>query len=179
MGLFSDVADAKPSKDSPRFRPGHHRIKINACKTVESDKQNTAYFVVECSLLETNNEHEYRDIDPKTKEEVGPLQYWKEGIDPAWRVDLNKRMGPGNVKSFVCALSGVQPDHEDATQLAEKYWTDTLEVEVNMEHLCEYIVGNDNPLGDFEIEMECDCKEIITDGGFPFVIVNWVPRTDV
>lgn len=176
MGYFSDVADAKPSKDSPNFRQGKHKTRIDACKIVESQKQNTAYFVVETTLLETSDEHEYREVDRKSGEEVGPVQKWTPGISPAWRVDLGKKMGPANVKGFVCALSGVRPDHEDATPLTEEYWSKQLGMEVNMEQLCEFIVGSDNPLGEFEIEMECNCKGIITENGFPFTVVNWDPR---
>lgn len=154
MGLFSSVANAQVSQGGIYFLPGKYRIKIVAAKVVRSHK-NKDFFVGECEILESN---------------VSKLPV---GTRASQVIDISNLMGPGNIKAFVAAASGVNPSDGDINEQLVAKWLELTGEEMDIEQICERVVMEDNPLAD--IEMLLTVVEITTKDGRPFNKHTWAP----
>lgn len=148
MGVFSGIRDAKVSKTGTWLQQGFHKVKIKAVKEQHSQQGNDVFFIVEMDLLETDNE----------KLEVGK--------EYSQVINIGKQMGFANIKIFVAAASGVDPNEEDINEQVEAYWTKTLEMDLNFEQICEIICSADQPLAGLEMTLECRNLPTRDDGEF-------------
>lgn len=160
MGIYGKVATAKPTKGGNWFKKGRYRVKVTAVKSIESQEDSTPFYVIETNVLESNNP----DIHV--------------GDERSQVIDMTTANGPGNVKVFIAAASGVDPVMDDATAKVEKVWSEVLGQESSLEEICELSFSKDNPLGGDELELECVEVPTRAKENKPaglFTKHNWIP----
>jgi hypothetical protein len=156
-GRFKGIEDAKVfGGKRPFFKPGKYKVQINAVKWVDSSVGSKSYFIIETTVLESNNP----DVPVNS--------------DRSHVINYNNVMGQPNVKQFVAAVSGVDPSSPSINDAVAAYWSKQVGEHIDFEGICELLVSSANPL-DGEI-MELECFDIETKGGDPFTKHNWLPR---
>lgn len=140
MSKWQKVDDAKAAGDKlPNMLPGTFRVRIDKVKDFEG-YQGDLFYIIEFEILESSNE----------KIEVG--KFYSQVIK------YNQPMGPINVKRFVMAASGLDPndpDNEDAIGSEE----------------VEESLSDDQPFCGLEMGLQCD--NITTREGKPFTKHTW------
>ena len=125
MNMFTGVTGTDASGDrKPWFEAGRYRVRISACRGVQSRKGDT-FYIVEGELLIL------RQTDVPEKMKVG--RHYGQMIK------FNDDMGPINAKRFVLCAMGFDPNLESNQALVG-------DDEVN------YSVGNDQPFKGLEME---------------------------
>ena len=154
MGLFTGINDAEVTAGGRYFAPGNYRVKIKGVKVIESRRSKKDLFIIECEVLESTNDK------------------YKPGSTASQVIVMNEIMSLPNVKGFMCAASGVDPEDDDANDKVGKQWTELTGKKMSFEDACEYAISPDQPLAGTELELEC--VEIITKGkGQPFTKHVW------
>ena len=155
-GKFKGIEDAKVFKTGQYFKPGKYKVRINAVKDVDSAVGSKSYFIVETTVMESNNP----DI---------PV-----GGERSHVIDLGNVMGLPNVKAFVAAASGVDSTSPSINDEVTAYWSKQVGEHLDFEKICNLLVSSANPL-EGEI-MELECFETKTREGGDFTKHNWLPR---
>lgn len=138
MGLFSKVADADVTGGGVYFEPGQYRVEIEAVKTVRSQRNNHDYWIVECLI---------KDSDVESR---------PAGSRASQVVDIGNVMGPVNIKAFVAAASGIDPEDDEINEKLIAAWEELTGQELSIEEICELVCDEkENPLGGLELDLEC------------------------
>jgi hypothetical protein len=87
---------------------------------------------------------------------------------------MSNVMGLPNVKGFIAAVSGVDPNVDTINDDVEKYWTGILGSFTSFPAVCELVISANNPLEG--VSMDLECVEIKKKDGEPFTKHNWFPR---
>jgi len=117
MSLFGKkVAKSTPNEGGLYFLPGNYLVEIDTVKVITSRKDEDLFIVVA----------EVKDSDNDQR---------KPGCKPSWVVNMKQDPAPGNIKSFLAAIYGI-----DTEDLNGEGW----------ESLYDDSVDEDNPL--------CGCK---------------------
>lgn len=165
MGMFDGIEDASVSKSGSYFKPGHFRVRIKAVKKQDSaTAPGKQFFIIETLVLESSNP----DI--------------AVGTERSQVITMGQTMSLPNVKAFMAAVSGVDPNSETVNQEVEAYWAERLNQHVPFDQLCELVCSAANPLGEAQppIEMDLVCEEILTKSTKqPFTKHLWQPRREV
>lgn len=160
MSLYGDIKDASVSRSGQYFKEGHFLVKIDAVKEQESQVGNKLFFIIETTVLESDN------------------PYVKVGGHYSQVIDTGNVMFLPNVKGFMAAVSGVDANSDTHNDEIEKYWEGVMGEHVPFERICELVTSEGNPLEGIEIELEC--VEIITKKEKkPFTRHNWQIREDL
>lgn len=158
-GLFSKVADAKIYEHGSYLGLGIHRVKITGCKTHASVKDSRVYAVIEMELLESTNHN------------------LTIGGSYTQMIDMTNNMGPVNVKKFIGAFSGIEPDDREINAKISAFWTNATGRNLDVDKACELVFsGDDSPAVDFEMHVECVMTK--TKKGNDFTLHNWRARRD-
>lgn len=138
MGLFSSVEQADVTGGGVYFLPGEYVVEIDKVKTVRSQRNNKDYWIVETTILESDNEE--RPADSHASQVV----------------DISNIMGPVNIKAFVAAASGIDPQDPEVNEKLVATWEELTEQELSIEQICELICDEDeNPLQGLKLHLEC------------------------
>lgn len=161
MGLFSAVAGAEVTGGGVYFLPGNYVVEVDCVKTVRSQKNGKDFWVVECTIIESDNE----DRPPKSH--------------ASQVVEIAHIMGPINIKAFVAAASGIDPTDEEVNEKLTAVWEDLTEQELSIEQICELICDESdegNPLQGLRMMLEC--RNIKTKAKTDFTKHFWSPMPD-
>jgi hypothetical protein len=166
MGIYEKIKETQVSKGGNYFKPGNYRVKIKACKLVNSQAGPAkTFFVIECDVLQSDNP----DI--------------QIGRERSQVINMANVMGLPNVKQFVAAVSGIEPTSETVNEEVEAYWKKELKrrgltdgEDVPFADICELV--SDEKINLFQdIEMKLECTTILTkDKGGEFTKHNWQVR---
>jgi hypothetical protein len=156
MGTFDGIGGVSVSKGGAYFKQGKYSVDILAVKRVMSKVGNKEYFVIETKVRSSNN--------PEV-----PV-----GADRSQVIDMSNVMGLPNVKGFIAAVSGVDPNVDTINDDVEKYWTGILGSFTSFPAVCELVISANNPLEG--VSMDLECVEIKKKDGEPFTKHNWFPR---
>lgn len=158
MGMFDGIEDAQVSKSGQYFKPGSYRVKIKAVKGQESSATpGKHFFIVETEVLESSNP----DI---------PV-----GNERSQVITMGEQMALPNVKMFMAAVSGVDPNSDTINEEVEAYWEPKLGQHMSFKDICELVTSSANPLEGLELALVCE--EITTKGtGKPFTKHLWQAR---
>lgn len=138
MGLFGSVKQAKVNGGGVYFLPGLYKVKIDKVRVQRSAKNGKDYWIVETTILESNNPD--RAV----------------GSHCSQVVEIGHMMGPVHIKAFVCAVSGVDAQDEDANDRVEAKWAEMTDQTLDFEQICEMIADEStNPLEGLEMNLEC------------------------
>lgn len=160
MSLFDGIKDAKVSKSGQWFEEGRYKVKIKAVK-VQTSQMNAGkqMFIVETEVLESD----CPTITP--------------GMERSQIIKMGEVMTFPNIKAFIAAASGVDPNSENINDEVEAYWQKTIGEFTPFEKLVENIVSSANPLENLVMDLEC--KVITTkEEKKPFTKHFWQPRQD-
>lgn len=135
-----DSANANGSRN-PYLLDGQFHLKIKKVQTFTS-RQKVLFFLVEMEILASTNLER------------------PEGMTITWMTKLTAEMGAVNVKRFLAAASGIDPDSPLANQ------------EINSE-VARYACSADQPLTGAELLAQC--VTIQTKKGDPFLDCKWIP----
>lgn len=142
MSKWQKVDDAKAAGDKlPNMLPGTYQVRISNVKDFEG-YQGDLFYIIEFEILESSNENI----------EVG--KFYSQVIK------YNQPMGPINVKRFLMAATGFDPNDPDNEEAVT-----SEEVEQSLEE--------DDPLGLKGLEMGLQCDDIRTREGKPFTKHTW------
>jgi len=142
MGFFANVntADATSAGNRrPYFLEGTYRVRVVKCAAISS-RTGIPFFIVEAEILESNH--------PERPPGMVCAQVIKMATD----------MGPINVKRFIAAANGIDPNSNEANE------------QVN-EEVCEYAVSDEQPLTGIELGLQCVNTQ--TQRGTDFTIHHW------
>lgn len=169
-GIFGGVADAKVNKTGNYFLtrsdggPGRYMVEIQCCKTITSQRDRTLFAVIEGR------------VKASTVPEV------KVGDERTQLIEIGTTMGPINLRKFVAAALGVDPygKHDDVTIAIERAGSDLLGRRATVEAVCEWIFGDENPLGvskpgESGVEVGLETKSTKTKKGSDFTVHEWHP----
>ena len=105
MSIFAGIGNVKATEQKGVYLPeGQHLLAIERCKLTESTVGNRTFFVVESTVMESNNE----DIRP--------------GTHASWVVKLGgdyPQMALADIKKFAVAVTGADEDEVDAEFMQE------------------------------------------------------------
>lgn len=159
-GRFKGIKEASYSKGSGSFfKEGIYRVKILGVKWVKSQKggaQKREFFIIETEVLKSNNA------------EIAV------GSQRSHVIPMDNVMSLPNVKGFVAAASGVDPDEANVNDAVAQYWSTLTGESVDFEDVCDWICGPSNPLKDEEMDLEC--IPVKTQAGGDFTKHAWMPR---
>ncbi len=159
MSFFKGVRAAKVSKTGTWLSEGFHRVKLLAVKTINSSANSReSFFIIEMMLLSTDNP----DL--------------KIGAEYSQVINMSNVMAFPNIKIFVGAVSGVDPNDENLNELVEAHWTKELGVNVDFEQICDLFVSDDQPLKDLEMDLECRLIKTGQNKDGEFTKHLWQPR---
>jgi len=166
MSLFGKIRDVDVGKSGQYFKPGIYKVRVKSVKVKDSQVGPAEkYFIVETEVLESNNP----DI--------------AVGAEKSQVIKMSNVMALPNVKAFVAAASGVDPNSETINEEVEAYWKKKLEEQgviqptetVSFDQVCDLIVSNLNPLGGLELKLECATIETKGEGK-EFTKHFWSPK---
>ncbi len=151
MGKWSAVGDAKASGDSlpnifddPNKHPigtrGEFSVRVTNVKDVDG-RSGDIYFIIEFEILKSTHD----DV-------ILGRQYSQV-------IKFNNDMGPINVKRFILAANGLDPNDEENESQAD-------------EDATEYVLGEDQPLTGLEIDLTCAVIKTKR-AGTPFTKHTW------
>lgn len=142
---WTGIGDANAAGDrKPWFEPGLYDVEIQQCNGVEGRKGGL-FFVVEAKVLKI-----YETSEPKKM---------RKGSVYSQIINFDKDMGPINVKRFILAAEGLDPNEADNSD------------EVGEEEV-EYAVHEDQPFAGTRLRLQCDL--ITTKAGNPFTKYTWM-----
>lgn len=132
MGKWAKVGEAKASGDSlPNLFPneeigtrGEFLVRIIKVKDVDG-REGDVFFIIEFEILKTSHESAV----------VGRAY--------SHVIKYNHEMGPPNVKRFILAANGLDPNDEENEDQADEDATD-------------YILSEDQPLAGQEMDLTCE-----------------------
>ena len=156
MGMFDDIEGAQVSKSGNYLEPGHYKVTIDAVKSIDSKKESKKFIIIEMTVLKSDNPN------------------IKVGGEYSQVIDTSKVMFLPNMKIFMAAISGVDPNSEKVNEEVTAYWTKVLGAFVSFSALCEMVVTEENPLGGTEMDLICRLTKT-SDGG-DFTKHLWQPR---
>jgi hypothetical protein len=159
MGMFDGIEDATVSKSGQYFKPGNFLVELKAVKQQDSaTAPGKQFFIIETQVLESSNP----DI---------PV-----GNERSQVITMGQTMSLPNVKAFMAAVSGVDPNADDVNAQVEAYWMPKLGGQhTSFDKICELVVGPANPLAGLKLRLVCE--EIQTKGTKqPFTKHLWQPR---
>lgn len=177
MGKFSNIGKVNVSKSGQYFTAGNYQVRIKEVKIVPSQAGgNKEYFVIETEILDSDN--------PKIK----------PGSERSHVIDMSNVMSMPNIKAFIAAVSGVDPQSSTINEEVEAYWQKwgteqkIMEAgeEMTFERVCDMIVDPLNILDGTVMDLEC--LDVITkkerdaakaagrDPKADFTKHNWIPR---
>lgn len=139
MGKYDGMSGAPPpTKTGTYFMPGNYRVKIKAVKWVDG-QVGKQYTVVETEVLESNN--------PEIT----------VGTERSWVVSMGNVMTLINLKAFLAAASGVDPEASDAAAQIETFWQERHPdgVHADIAQIMEEYVVKHNVLENLEMLLEC------------------------
>lgn len=150
MGKWSKVGDAKASGDSlPNIFQGEEigthgefYVRIINVKDVDG-RQGDVFFIIEFEVLKSSH--------------ISVV----EGRQYSQVIKYNQEMGPTNVKRFILAANGLNPNKEEN------------EDEVGEDEV-EYVLGEDQPFAGLEMDLICDVIKTKKKGE-PFTKHTWQP----
>lgn len=167
MSLFSGIKDVSISKSGQYFKPGHYKVRVKAVKVQDSQVGAAKkFFIVETEVLRSD----CPDI--------------VVGSERSEVIAMDNVMALPNVKAFIAAASGVDPNSEEINQEVEAHWKKRLTdqkvlqqgEDVSFDQICDLVISAINPLGGTELELEC--VNITTKGeGKDFTKHLWQPKT--
>lgn len=140
MGLFTGMNEAVVGAGGIYFLEGGYTVEILKAFTMRSRKKEDL-FIVECKILESTNEKR------------------PAGGKASWCVKLSQDAALGNIKGFIAAANGIDPNDDD--RVNEEVTEDAV----------EFAVSNDNPLAGVTVDLTC--TEITTRAGNPFTKHEW------
>ena len=141
FGNMGSVDATAAGNRRPYFLEGTYKVRVVKAAAFNS-RTGIPYFVAEAEILESNNPDR------------------PAGMVCAQVIKLATDMGPINVKRFIAAANGIDPNSQAANE------------EVN-EDVCEYAVSDEQPLAG--IEMGLQCVLTATQKGGDYTIHHWEP----
>lgn len=141
-GLFGGIGDAKIGMGGLYFLQGLYRVRIIRFFAMESRKKEDLV-IAECEVLAS-------DVAER-----------KVGMKPSWVVNLKQDAALGNIKGFLAACLGLDPNDTEAVN------------ERITEDFCEEAVSEDNPLAGIEVNLEA--VNIKTRENNDFTLHKWSP----
>lgn len=137
MGKWAKVKDAKASGDKlPNLVAGDFQVKISNVKDVDGREGDT-FYIIEMEVLKSSTD------------EVIVGRFY------SYVIKYNIDMGPVNVKRFLLAAYGFDPqdpDNEDENFLREE---GVLEADEGWEELVEMSLGEDQPIAGIVMNLSC------------------------
>lgn len=133
MGSFKGVQDARVGGGGVYFLQGVYQVKIKKV-WMQTSRKREDFFMIDAQIIESNND--------KRTAGMTCTQMIKMSLDAAL----------GNVKGFVAAAMGIDPDEVD-------------------EEMCEACVEDDNPVADTIMNLEV--VDIKTREGGDFSLHKW------
>lgn len=159
MGVFGKTEQAEVTGKSGYFPPGKHRVMLRRVKVHSGQKGVSC--IIEATCITTDA--------PEDKLKPGQTRAQVIKMNP------NDTMGPGNVKAFVLAVSGIEPTDPEGAKKAIAVWSEALGQKLTFEEVCERVFNEKAPLVVGHL-MDLECVEIKTQGkGLPFTVHNWGP----
>lgn len=149
MGKFKGVSSAKVSAGGVYFLAGLYGVKVKRVHMITSRKKEDL-FIVECVILTSNNDLR------------------KPGTTCSWVVKMSQDAALGNIKGFMAAINGIDPNDDGAIE---------EQIGDDLEELCETAVSDDNPLEDENIDLEV--VNIKTREGNDFSLHKWKPAGSI
>jgi hypothetical protein len=140
MGLFSGIEQAKVGQGGVYFLEGLYKIEILRVFTMHSRKGDDL-FIVETKILESDQAER------------------RVGTTCSWVVNLKMDPAMGNIKGFIAAANGIDPNNKDK-----------VDAEVT-EEAAEFVVSEENPLKG--IVMGLEAVPIKTRAGGDFTLHKW------
>ncbi len=111
----------------PEYGTGRYRAKIDVMKQLKSQEEKL-FFITEAIVQESN------------------VEELPKGSRCTYMMDLGKVVAPGNVKSLLCAVNGLDPNGEDdAVAIENENWDTNYET----------AISEDNPTRGLEFIVEC------------------------
>jgi hypothetical protein len=152
MSYFSGIGSAKIGISSAYFEAGNYVVDIVAVKMVNSRKREDLYTIETC-VVESDN--------PKVI------------VGRKYTCQYNRKHDSffGNVKGFLAAANGVEPDPRNEKEIATLF-TDESGRDI-AEEVAEMSVSDENPLAGTRLTLNCVIKK--TRAGNDFTIHNWSP----
>lgn len=144
MGFFGSInnVDATAAGNRrPYFLEGTYRVRIVKSAAFNS-RMGIPFFVVEAEILTSNNPER------------------PAGMICAQVIKLSTDMGPINVKRFIAAANGIDPNSAEANEEVD-------------EDVCEYAVSDEQPLAGIEMGLQCVVTK--TQKNADFTIHHWEP----
>lgn len=146
MSKWKGIGEANAAGDrKPWFEPGRYKVRITGCHDRDGRKGDV-FFIVEAEVLEILN-----TVD-EVKMQVGNTY--------SQVIKFNTDMGPINVKRFILAANGLDPNDADNQDQVDE---DTVEL----------VVSEEQPLAGTEMDLQCDL--IKTRDGGDFTKYTWYP----
>lgn len=169
MGHFGKVAGAQVFGGGAYFCLGQHKVKIVKTKIVSG--QNGVSAIIECSILDTN----------AAQVETDPTKVIKKGMTVAQVIPDYGKAKPlfaQNVKRFVLAACGIEPESQDEEEArACRFMEKLLEQKpgsMNFEDVCDRIFDEKTNL--FEgLVMNVEGVRRTTKAGEKIAVPHWRP----
>lgn len=158
MSMFDGIENAAVSKSGQYFKEGSFEVELKEIK----DQQSTAsagkrFFIIETVVVSSTN--------PEV-----PVRSERSQVIP-----MGEQMSFPNVKAFIAAASGVDPNAEDVNQQVEAYWEKVCGNSVSFSGICELVCGPAQPLKGQRMKLVC--QQITTKAKkMPFTKHLWTPR---
>lgn len=154
MGIFRGLGKAEVSGTGQWFKEGNYLVKITGVKLVTGKRDNKDNFIIETEVLASDND------------EI------KVGAKRSQVIKMDGVMAFPNIKKFLAAVVGVDATVNDANEKIETAFAELVGRKLSIEDIAEYVVSDENPLSDIELELEC--VNILTrEKKQPFTQHNW------
>lgn len=137
-----DNADARGQRN-PYLTDGNYLLQIKGC-TLKKARTKRNFYLVEFTILESDNEER------------------PAGMTVTWMTDVDNDMGPINIKRFLAAAAGIDPNSEEANK----------EITSKVAMLS---VSSDQPLAGAQIYV--NVQTVTTKAGSNFSEHRWQPVT--
>lgn len=159
MGTFSGIDEKSVSVGGSYFQPGRYRVKIEGVK-VQKSLKGKLLWIIETLVNESNNP----DI--------------KVGSHYSQVIDINNMMGFPNIKGFIAAATGFDASKYDNEELNAEIceaWKELVGKDIELEEICEYVSGEDQPLTAADTELDLECINVLTKEKRDFTKHIWRP----
>lgn len=135
-----DEADAKGQRN-PYLLKGQYLLQVQHIE-LKKARDKTVYYLVELKILWSDNPDR------------------PEGMTVTWMPKTSSDMGPINIKRFLAACYGIEPNSDQANSEITR---DVAAMSVSPEQPCT------------GIQVQAQCDDTTTRDGNPFLVVNWIP----
>lgn len=140
--VFAGIDDVDPNgQRNPYLEEGSYVLEVESCRILDSRDKRT-YYLVELKVIESDNDSRPADMMV------------------TWMTDLDKDMGPVNVKRFIAAVNGIDPNSPQAKS------------EIT-EEICEFSISDDQPLKGMQVF--CEVVKVETRQKTEFSEHRWRP----